>query len=101
MNGNVNVFPNKIFKREWIDMSTLSFAGPRFTTKNLTLAAMLVALQVILNKLSIGDPAVLKFSFGSPRSYLLPLLFMIKLPLFLHISQLLYHNRFIFPIAFI
>ncbi|MRH71507.1 folate family ECF transporter S component [Lactobacillus reuteri] len=64
MNGNVNVFPNKIFKREWIDMSTLSFAGPRFTTKNLTLAAMLVALQVILNKLSIGDPAVLKFSFG-------------------------------------
>ena len=45
-------------------MSTLSFAGPRFTTKNLTLAAMLVALQVILNKLSIGDPAVLKFSFG-------------------------------------
>ncbi|MGE9920532.1 folate family ECF transporter S component, partial [Limosilactobacillus reuteri] len=29
-------------------MSTLSFAGPRFTTKNLTLAAMLVALQVIL-----------------------------------------------------
>lgn len=45
-------------------MSTLSFAGPRFTIKNLTLAAILVALQVTLNKLSIGDPAVLKFSFG-------------------------------------
>lgn len=45
-------------------MSALSFAGPRFTTKNMTLAAMLVALQVILEKLSIGDPAVLKFSLG-------------------------------------
>lgn len=45
-------------------MSALSFTGPRFTTKNITLAAMLVALQVILEKLSIGDPAVLKFSFG-------------------------------------
>lgn len=64
MNGNVNVFPDKKFEREWIDMSTLSFSGPRFTTRNLTLAAMLVALQVILEKLSVGDPAVLKFSFG-------------------------------------
>jgi ECF transporter S component (folate family) len=45
-------------------MSSLSFSGPRFTTKNMTLAAMLVALQVILKKLSIGDPAVLKFGFG-------------------------------------
>ncbi|MBB1079245.1 folate family ECF transporter S component [Limosilactobacillus sp. STM2_1] len=45
-------------------MSTLSFTGPRFTTRNLTLAAMMVALQVILEKLSIGDPSVLKFSFG-------------------------------------
>ncbi len=41
-------------------MSTLSFAGPRLLQRILTLAAMLVALQVILNKLSIGDPAVLK-----------------------------------------
>lgn len=45
-------------------MSALSFAGPRFTTRNMTLAAMLVALQVILEKISIGDPSVLKFSFG-------------------------------------
>ena len=45
-------------------MSTLSFTGPRFTTRNMTLAAMLIALKVILEKLSIGDPAVLKFSFG-------------------------------------
>lgn len=45
-------------------MSTLSFAGPRFTTKNMTLAAMLVALQVILERLSIGDPSVLEFGFG-------------------------------------
>lgn len=45
-------------------MFSLSFSGPRFTTKNMTLAAMLVATQVILGKLSIGDPAVLKFGFG-------------------------------------
>lgn len=52
-------------------MSTLSFTGPRFTTKNLTLAAMLIALQVILEKLSIGDPSVLKFSFGFVATALL------------------------------
>lgn len=45
-------------------MSALSFSGPRFTTRNLTLAAMMVALQVILEKISVGDPTVLKFSFG-------------------------------------
>ena len=45
-------------------MSVLSFAGPRFTTRHMTLAALLVALQIILSKLSVGDPAVLKFGFG-------------------------------------
>ena len=45
-------------------MSILSFSGPRLTTRHLTLAALLVALQIILGKLSVGDPAVLKFSFG-------------------------------------
>ena len=45
-------------------MSVLSFAGPRFTTRHMTLAALLVALQLILGKLSVGDPTVLKFSFG-------------------------------------
>ena len=45
-------------------MSILSFSGPRLTTRHLTLAALLVALKIILGKLSVGDPAVLKFSFG-------------------------------------
>ena len=45
-------------------MSILSFSGPRLTTRHLTLAALLVALQIILGKLSVGDPAVLKVSFG-------------------------------------
>ena len=30
--------------------SILSFAGPRFTTKRLTLAGMLIALEVVLEK---------------------------------------------------
>lgn len=45
-------------------MSILSFSGPKWTTRRLTLAAMLTALQVILGKLSIGDPAVLKVGLG-------------------------------------
>ena len=44
--------------------SILSFAGPRFTTKRLTLAGMLIALEVVLEKISIGDPTILKFGFG-------------------------------------
>lgn len=44
--------------------SMLSFAGPRFTTKRLTLAGMLIALEVVLEKISIGDPTILKFGFG-------------------------------------
>ncbi|MBB1062412.1 folate family ECF transporter S component [Limosilactobacillus fastidiosus] len=44
--------------------SILSFAGPRFTTKRLTLAGMLIALEVILDKISIGNPTILKFGFG-------------------------------------
>ncbi len=71
MNGNVNVFPDKFLQGSGLMMSTLSFTGPRFTTKNLTLAAMLIALQVILEKLSIGDPSVLKFSFGFVATALL------------------------------
>lgn len=45
-------------------MSILSFSGPRWTTRHLTLAAMLTALEVILGKLSVGDPAVLKIGLG-------------------------------------
>ncbi|WP_295729372.1 folate family ECF transporter S component [uncultured Limosilactobacillus sp.] len=45
-------------------MSILSFSGPRWTTRYLTLAAMLTALEVILGKISIGDPAVLKIGLG-------------------------------------
>lgn len=44
--------------------SILSFSGPKLTTRRLTLAALLVALQVILGKLSVGDPAVLKVGLG-------------------------------------
>ena len=45
-------------------MSILSFSSPRFTTRQMTLAAMLIALQVVLGKLSVGDPAVLKVGLG-------------------------------------
>lgn len=45
-------------------MSILSFSGPKWTTRHLTLAAMLTALEVILSKLAIGDPTVLKVSLG-------------------------------------
>lgn len=44
--------------------SILSFSGPRFTTRQLTLASMLIALQVVLGKLSVGDPNVVKVSLG-------------------------------------
>lgn len=45
-------------------MSVLSFSGPRLTTRRLTLAAMLCGLQVILGKMSVGDPALLKVGLG-------------------------------------
>ena len=45
-------------------MSILSFSGPRWTTKRLTLAALLTAVQVILGKISVGDPAVVKVGLG-------------------------------------
>ena len=45
-------------------MSILSFSGPRFTTRQMTLASMLIALQVVLGKLSVGDPAVVKVGLG-------------------------------------
>ncbi|MDO4455331.1 MAG: folate family ECF transporter S component [Ligilactobacillus agilis] len=41
-------------------MNIVSLHGPKFDTKKMTLAAMLTALQVILSKISVGDPAVLK-----------------------------------------
>lgn len=45
-------------------MKILSLHGSKFDTKRMVLAAMLIALQIILEKLSIGDPAVLKIDLG-------------------------------------
>lgn len=45
-------------------MSILSFSGPRFTTRQMTLASMLIALQVVLGKFSVGDPNILKVGLG-------------------------------------
>lgn len=45
-------------------MKILSLHGPKFDTKRMTLAAMLTALQIVLEKLSVGDPAVLKIGLG-------------------------------------
>lgn len=45
-------------------MSVLTFSGPRLTTRRLTLAAMLCGLQVILGKMAIGDPSLLKVGLG-------------------------------------
>ena len=61
---SVNVVPNKKIIREVLTMSILSFSGPRFTTRQMTLASMLIALQVVLGKLSVGDPAVVKVGLG-------------------------------------
>ena len=57
------LIPNKKF-REMLIMKILSLHGPKFDTKRMALAAMLIALQIILEKLSIGDPAVLKIGLG-------------------------------------
>ncbi|WP_251547657.1 folate family ECF transporter S component [Limosilactobacillus caecicola] len=45
-------------------MSILSFSGPRWTTRYLTLAAMLTAVEVVLGKISVGDPTLLKVSLS-------------------------------------
>lgn len=50
--------------REMLIMKLLSLHGPRLDTKKMVLAAMLTALQIILEKLSIDDPAVLKIGLG-------------------------------------
>ena len=57
------LIPNKKF-REMLIMKILSLHGPKFDTKRMAMAAMLIALQIILEKLSIGDPAVLKIGLG-------------------------------------
>lgn len=44
--------------------SILSFSGPRLTTRRLTLAGMLIALEVVLGKISVGDPSLLKVGLG-------------------------------------
>lgn len=45
-------------------MSFISLTGPRLTTRRLTMAAMLTALQVVLGKLAVGNPALVKISLG-------------------------------------
>lgn len=42
----------------------LSWHGPKITIRTTTLCALLVSMQIILNKIAIGDPAILKISLG-------------------------------------
>ena len=42
----------------------LSVAGPRVTAMRLMLAVMRFALEVVIEKIAIGDPTILKFGFG-------------------------------------
>lgn len=41
-----------------------SWTSPKLTTRNIALTAMLVAIQVVLGKFSVGDPQVLKVGLG-------------------------------------
>ncbi|ETA73816.1 folate family ECF transporter S component [Ligilactobacillus equi] len=42
----------------------LSFKGPQMNVRTLTLAALLIALNVVLGKLSVGSDTVFKISLG-------------------------------------
>lgn len=43
-------------------MSKLSWRSPKLNVRTLTLSALLVALEVVLSKISIGDPNLFKIS---------------------------------------
>ncbi len=45
-------------------MTMLSWRSPKLTTRTMTLAAFLIALNVVLAKLSVGSDSLVKFSFG-------------------------------------
>ena len=45
-------------------MTMLSWKSPKLTTRTLSLAAFLIALNVILGKLSVGSESLVKISFG-------------------------------------
>ncbi|WP_290033412.1 folate family ECF transporter S component [Ligilactobacillus cholophilus] len=45
-------------------MSKLSWKSPKLNIRTVTVSALLLALQIILGKLSIGDPTVLKVGLG-------------------------------------
>ncbi len=45
-------------------MTNLSWRSPKLTTRTVTLAAMLIALQTVLSKISFGSDNAVKFGLG-------------------------------------
>lgn len=45
-------------------MSKLSWKSPKLTIRTVTMSALLVAIQVVLTKLAVGDPSILKIGLG-------------------------------------
>lgn len=45
-------------------MSNLSFKGPKLTTRLICIAAMLIAIEIILDKTMVGSDQLVKIGFG-------------------------------------
>ena len=45
-------------------MKKLSWKSPKLDVRTVTMSALLIAIQIVLNKISIGDPAILKIGIG-------------------------------------
>ena len=45
-------------------MKKLSYTRSRVDVRTVTMSALLIAIQIVLNKISIGDPAILKIGIG-------------------------------------
>ena len=45
-------------------MTLLSWKSPKLTARTIAMAAILIAMQIVLSKLSIGPDNLVKFSFG-------------------------------------
>lgn len=45
-------------------MTLLSFKSPKLTVRLVTLAAMLIAIQIIFSKLTVGSDSLVKVGFG-------------------------------------
>src|SRR5699024_11028948 len=45
-------------------MTLLSCKSPKLTARTIAMAAILIAMQIVLSKLSIGSDTLVKFSFG-------------------------------------